>query len=134
MNRFAICFICVIAVLALVIAGIAQDGQNTTSARKVLRVGLEKTKALNNLDVYGSKSLYNTSMLSRREMTPAFNASQRLGMTSKFSYSTEFVKSLYNISQYSRTKPIYQIPSFLKPKSLYNITGYPKIMAPASIP
>jgi hypothetical protein len=55
-------------------------------------------------------------------------------MTSKFSYSTEFVKSLYNISQYSRTKPIYEIPSFLKPKSLYNITGYPKIMAPTSIP
>lgn len=135
MKRTITCFICILVLLALVIyAGTAQDNQNATSSKKVLRVGLEKTKPINNLDVYGSKPSYNTSMLSRTEPKPAFNASQRTGMTSRFSYNTDVFKPFYNVSQYSRIKPIYEIPSFLKPKALYNISGYPPIMTPNAIP
>jgi len=98
---------------------------------KVLRAGFEKTKPMNNLDVYGNKSTYNIPS-SRANF--AFNASQRLGNTSKFIYNTNNIKPTYNVSQYSRTKPTYEVPSTLSSKPVYSISEYPVIKAPNSIP
>ena len=57
---------------------------------KVLRAGFEKTKPLNNLDVYGNKSTYN---IPSSGANSAFNASQRLGNTSR-SHTTPIPSSL----------------------------------------
>ena len=112
-------------------------GQNTTQIgviasqhTKVLRAGFEKTKPLNNLDVYGNKSTYNIPSSGAKS---AFNASQRLGNTSKITYNTN-TRPIYNVSQYSRTKPVYEVPSTLSSKPVYSISGYPVIKAPSSIP
>lgn len=100
---------------------------------KVLRAGFEKTKAVNNLDVYGNKSVRE---LGDKSEVPesAFNASQRLGNVSKFNYNTSNTKQLYNVSEYSRTKPMYQVPSSSSSKPVYDIEKYSTIKAPASIP
>lgn len=108
---------------------VGNSGNNT----KVLRAGFEKTKALNNLDVYGNKSVHE---LGDKSEVPesAFNASQRLGNVSKFNYNTSNTKQLYNVSEYSRTKPMYQVPSSSSSKPVYDIEKYSTIKAPASIP
>jgi hypothetical protein len=113
-------------------------GQNTTQIgviasqhTKVLRAGFEKTKPLNNLDVYGNKSTYN---IPSSGANLAFNLSQRLGNTSKITYNTNNTRPIYNVSQYSRTKPAYEVPSTLSSKPVYSISGYPVIKAPNSIP
>lgn len=105
--------------------------QNTNQHTKVLRAGFEKTKPLNNLDVYGNKSTYN---IPSRNAGSAFNLSQRLGNTSKITYNTNSNKPIYNVSQYSRTKPTYEVPSTLSSKPVYSVSGYPEIKAPNSIP
>jgi hypothetical protein len=105
---------------------------NAASHTKVLRAGFEKTKPLNNLDVYGNKSTYNIS--SSISPSPAFNVSQRLGNVSQFTYNTDIYKPTYNISQYSRTKPLYEVPDTLSSKPVYSISGYPEIKAVNSIP
>ncbi len=102
------------------------------SHSKVLRAGFEKTKPLNNLDVYGNKSTYNIPF--RTSPSAAFNASQRLGNVSQFTYNTDNYKPLYNISQYSKTKPVYEVPGTLSSKPVYSISGYPAIKAANSIP
>lgn len=105
---------------------------NASSHTKVLRAGFEKTKPLNNLDVYGNKPTYNIpSSLSPRT---AFNVSSRQGNVSQFTYNTDIFKPTYNISQYSRTKPIYEVPNNLRSKPVYSISGYPEIKAVNSIP
>jgi hypothetical protein len=96
---------------------------NAANHTKVLRAGFEKTKPLNNLDVYGNKSTYNIP----------FNASSRLGNVSQFTYKTDY-KPLYNISQYSRTKPLYEVPGTLSSKPVYSTSGYPDIKTANSIP
>jgi hypothetical protein len=98
-----------------------------------LRAGFEKTKTVNNLDVYGNKSVRE---LGDKSEVPesAFNASQRLGNVSKFNYNTSNTKQLYNVSEYSRTKPMYQVPSSSSSKPVYDIEKYSTIKAPASIP
>lgn len=100
---------------------------------KVLRAGFEKTKAVNDLDVYGNKSLRELGDKSEVQES-AFNASQRLGNVSKFNYNTSNTKQLYNVSEYSRTKPMYQVPSSSSSKPVYDIEKYSTIKAPASIP
>lgn len=105
------------------------NSQNNT---KVLRAGFEKTKALNNLDVYGNKSVHALGDNSGASES-AFNASQRMGNVSKFNYNTSNTK-LYNVSEYSRTKPMYQVPSSSSSKPVYDIEKYSTIKAPASIP
>jgi len=102
------------------------------SHSKVLRAGFEKTKPLNNLDVYGNKSTYNIPFSTSPRA--AFNASQRLGNVSQFTYNTDNYKPLYNISQYSRTKPLYEVPDTLTSKPVYSISGYPAIKTANSIP
>jgi len=121
--------------------GIAQDltqtqnttprgAQNTNQPARVLRAGFEKTKPLNNLDVYGNKSTYS---IPASNMSSAFDLSQRRGNISRFVYNTDIYKPVYNVSQYSRTKPTYEVPS-TPAKPVYSISGYPVIKAPNSIP
>ncbi len=105
---------------------------NASSHTKVLRAGFARPKPLNNLDVYGNKSTYNIP--SSTSPSNAFNVSQRLGNVSQFSYNTDNYRPIYNISQYSRTKPLYQVPGTLSSKPVYSISGYPEIMAANSIP
>jgi len=92
---------------------------NAASHTKVLRAGFEKSKPLNNLDVYGNKSTYNIP--SRTSPGLAFNVSQRLGNVSQITYNTDIYKPIYNISQYSRTKPLYEVPEALTSKPVYSI-------------
>ncbi len=105
---------------------------NAASHTKVLRAGFARHKPLNNLDVYGNKSTYNIP--SSTSPSTAFNVSQRLGNVSQFTYNTDNYKPIYNISQYSRTKPLYEVPDTLSSKPVYSISGYPEIMAANSIP
>lgn len=109
----------------------ANIAANATSPGKVLRAGFEKTKPLNNLDVYGNKSTYNIPF-STSQGAP-FEVNQRLGNVSQFTYKTQY-KPLYNISQYSRNKPTYEIPASVSSKPTYSITSYPVIKAVNSIP
>jgi len=104
---------------------------NAANHTKVLRAGFEKTKPLNNLDVYGNKSTYNIP--SSTSPSTAFNASSRLGNVSQFTYKTDY-RPLYNISQYSRTKPLYEVPDTLSSKPVYSTSGYPNIKTANSIP
>ena len=104
---------------------------NVTSPSKVLRAGFEKTKPLNNLDVYGNRSTYNIPF-STSQKAP-FEVNQRLGNVSQFTYNTQY-KPLYNISQYSRNKPTYEVPASASSKPTYSISNYPVIKAPNSIP
>jgi len=99
---------------------------------KVLRAGFARPKPLNNLDVYGNKSTYNIP--SSISPSTAFNVSQRLGNVSLLTYNTDNYRPIYNISQYSRTKPLYEVPDTLSSKPVYSISGYPKIKAVNSIP
>ena len=121
------------AVEASAAASAANTVGGSQTNTKVLRAGFEKTKAVNNLDVYGNKSLRE---LGDKSEVPesAFNASQRLGNVSKFNYNTSNTKQLYNVSEYSRTKPMYQVPSSSSSKPVYDIEKYSTIKAPASIP
>ncbi len=135
--------ICIISLLVVLIAAALASDQ---ASSKVLRVGFEKTKPVNNLDVYGSKPaydieafasakpVYNMSMLSRTAPKAAFNASQRTGRVAEFAYDTGIFKPFYNVSAYSNVKPIYDVPSTLRSKPVYNIEGYPRIKAVNSIP
>ncbi len=146
MRNITICT-CIIALVAVLIAAaLAQDQASNQAPSKVLRVGFEKTKPINNLDMYGSKPEYNietfsnikpvqnTSMLSRVAPKDIFNASQRGGKVATFTYNTGIFKPLYNVSAYSRIKPIYEVPSTLSTKPVYNIAGYPRVKAVNSIP
>jgi hypothetical protein len=105
---------------------------NAPSHSKVLRAGFEKTKPVNNLDVYGNKSTYNIPF--RASQSAAFDVSSRLGNVSQFTYNTDNYKPLYNISQYSRTKPLYEVPGTISSKPVYSISGYPNIKTVNSIP
>jgi hypothetical protein len=111
-----------------------QTGVSASQHTKVLRAGFEKTKPLNNLDVYGNKSTYSIPFSGANSANSAFNASQRLGNTSKITYNTSNTKPTYSVSQYSRTKPTYAVPSTLSSKPVYSISGYPVIKATNSIP
>ena len=112
-------------------ASLAAGTQNS-GHKNVLRAGFEKTKPLNNLDVYGNKATYYISSIT--SSGSAFDLSQRLGNVSKFTYNTRIFKPIYNISQYSRTKPLYQVPDTLGSKPVYSISGYPTMKAASSIP
>ncbi len=142
MRKIIVCT-CIVALMAvLAAAALAQD----QVAPKVLRVGFEKTKPVNNLDRYGSKPEYNIetysnikpvqnlSMLSRTAPKAVFDASQRRGTAAMLTYNTGMFKPLYNVSAYSRIKPVYDVPSTLSTKPVYNIAGYPRIKAVNSIP
>lgn len=154
MRRLTICScICVcicitVLLLALIAHVLSLDQAQPEAQPKVLRVGFERTKPLNNLDALGSQSadksnsqpistqkpVHNLSMLSRIEPKVAFNASQRTGMVAKLTYDTGIFKPFYNVSANSNVKPIYDVPDSVHKKPVYNIGNYPKIMSVNSIP
>jgi len=113
-------------------AATQMGSQSAARHTTVLRAGFEKTKPVNNLDMYGNKSTY--IIPSRTSPSSAFNVSQRLGNLSKISYNTDIYKPTYNVSQYGRTKPLYEVPDTLTSKPVYGISGYPIIKAVNSIP
>ena len=142
MRKIAV-YICITALLMVFTAeALAQE----QIPPKALRVGFERAKPLNNLDMLGSKpaqdigafasqkQVQNISMLSQTVQKAAFNASQRTGMVAKFTYETGIFKPFFNVSAYSQAKPIYDVPSSVHEKPVYNIEGYPRIKAVNSIP
>jgi hypothetical protein len=160
MKKTMICLICILAGLILVLpATIAQNNLNAdqtiqkaqeivtindtqstaqnaiedaTKPLKVLRLGFERTKPLNNLDVYGSKAMYDIE--ARGRINSSFNVSQRLGNISNNTYNTNIYKPFFKVNEYQRVKPTYEAPGNLGARPVYNITGYPVIKTPSSIP
>jgi hypothetical protein len=161
MKKTIICLICILAGLILVLpATIAQDNPNANQAiqnaqknvtlneetqiasqnatedaakpLKVLRLGFERTKPLNNLDAYGSKAMYDIE--ARGRINSSFNVSQRLGSISNNTYNTDIYKPFFAVNEYIRVKPTYEAPGNLGARTIYNITGYPEIKTPNSIP
>jgi len=153
MEKILISLVCALMALAFIFpaaaAGEAQSAtgaaesiaQNTTDnltqnasqgqgqgpgSRKVLRAGFEGTREVNDLDVYGRKA--------KTGARSVFDTTQRLGSVGRFSYNTSIYKPLYNISDYSRTKPAYQAPSNLSSRPVYDIEKYSLIKAPQAIP
>ncbi|MDD4776529.1 MAG: hypothetical protein PHG75_08455 [Syntrophomonas sp.] len=106
-------------------------GSGNRNAGKVLRAGFQEKKAVNDLDVYGNRSVHVIP-----PQVPAqwsFDISQRVGNVSKFDYSNSF-KPLFSMSPYSRTKAVYQAPSNLSSRPVYSISGYPRIKIASGIP
>lgn len=110
----------------------AQPATEAGPARKILRAGFESFKPLNNLDVYGNRSLHE---LSGGEFAgEPFDLSQRNGNASQFTYNTDIYKPTYSVDQYRRTKAAYQAPDRISNRSVYSISGYPLIKTANSIP
>ena len=106
-------------------------GSGNKNAGKVLRTGFQEKKAVNDLDVYGNRSVHVIPPQDPAQW--AFDISQRVGNVSKFDYSNSF-KPLFSMSQYSRTKAVYQAPSNLSSRPVYSISGYPRIKIASGIP
>ncbi len=100
------------------------EAQNANQQTRVLRAGFENTKPLDNLGAYGNKSA--SGIPAGTANKTAFDLSQRLGNVSKFTYNTDIYTPVYNVSQYSRTKPIYEAPGNLASRPVYNISGQQK--------
>lgn len=106
-------------------------GSGNRNAGKVLRTGFQEKKAVNDLDVYGNRSVHVIPPQDPAQW--AFDISQRVGNVSKFDYSNSF-KPLFSMSPYSRTKAVYQAPSNLSSRPIYSISGYPRIKIASGIP
>jgi len=106
-------------------------GSGNRNAGKALRAGFQEKKAVNDLDVYGNRSVHVIPPQDPAQW--AFDISQRVGNVSKFDYSNSF-KPLFSMSPYSRTKAVYQAPSNLSSRPVYRISGYPRIKIASGIP
>lgn len=106
-------------------------GSGSRNAGKVLRAGSGERKAVNNLDVYGNRSVHVIPPQDPAQW--AFDISQRVGNVSQFDYTNSY-KPLFSMSQYSRTKAVYQAPSNLSSRQAYSISGYPRIKIASGIP
>ena len=106
-------------------------GAGNRNAGKVLRTGFQEKKAINDLDVYGNRSVHVIPPQDPAQW--AFDISQRVGNVSKFDYSNSY-KPLFSMSQYTRTKAAYQAPSNLSSRPVYSISGYPRIKIASGIP
>jgi len=112
-------------------AAVVSLGSGNRNAGKVLRTGFQEKKAVNDLDVYGNRSIHVIPPQDPAQW--AFDISQRVGNVSKFDYSNSY-KPLFSMSQYSRTKAVYQAPSNLSFRPVYRISGYPRIKIASGIP
>ena len=112
-------------------AAVVSLGSGNRNAGKVLRTGFQEKKAVNDLDVYGNRSIHVIPPQDPAQW--AFDISQRVGNVSKFDYSNSY-KPLFSMSQYSRTKAVYQAPSNLSSRPVYSISGYPRIKIASGIP
>jgi len=106
-------------------------GSGNRNAGKALRAGFQEKKAVNDLDVYGNRSVHVIPPQDPAQW--AFDISQRVGNVCKFDYSNSF-KPLFSLSPYSRTKAVYQAPSNLSSRPVYRISGYPRIKIASGIP
>ena len=106
-------------------------GSGNRNAGEVLRTGFQEKKAVNDLDIYGNRSVHVIPPQDPAQW--AFDISQRVGNVSKFDYSNSF-KPLFSMSPYSRTKAVYQAPSNLSSRPVYSISGYPRIKIASGIP
>jgi len=106
-------------------------GSENRNEGKVLRTGFQEKKAVNDLDVYGNRSVHVIPPQDPAQC--AFDISQRVGNVSKFDYSNSF-KPLFSMSPYFRTKEVYQAPSNLSSRPVYSISGYPRIKIVSGIP
>jgi hypothetical protein len=106
-------------------------GSGSRNAGKVLRAGFGERKAVNNLDVYGNRSVHVIPPQDPAQWT--FDISQRVGNVSQFDYTNSY-KPLFSMSQYTRTKAVYQAPSNLSSRPVYSISGYPRIKIASGIP
>ncbi len=140
-------YICIAALLlALAVQASPLEQATERAAPKVLRLGFEKAKPLNNLDMLGSKfagsvgtsaaqkPVESSGMLSRMMPKAAFNISQRTGAVAKFSYDTGIFRPIFNVSAYSSARPFYDVPGSVHKKPVYDIENYPRIKAVNSIP
>lgn len=106
-------------------------GSGNRNAGKVLRAGFQASKPVNDLDVYGNRSVHVIP-----PQVPAqwsFDISQRVGNVSKFNFAQSY-KPFLRISPYFRTKAAYQAPSNLSSRPVYSISGYPRIKIASGIP
>jgi len=106
-------------------------GSGNRNAGKVLRAGFQASKPVNDLDVYGNRSVHVIP-----PQVPAqwsFDISQRVGNVSKFNFAQSY-KPFLSISPYFRTKAAYQAPSNLSSRPVYSISGYPRIKIASGIP
>ncbi len=137
MKRSTACILCLLALIALAVPEVlSQNTQSLSQGNKVLLLGEMNTRSTNDLSASGVRTVVPLGSM----ILPAlpgqkspFDLSQRLGKVGKFGFNSTF-KPTYNVSAYSRIKPIYEIPNFLKPKSLYDIEAYSRIKAPNAIP
>ncbi len=134
MHKIAVSIFIAVLLLFLAAEALAQEQALAPEQAqpKALRVGFEKTKPLNNLDVYGSKPTYDIEAFAN--IKPAFNVSQRSGTAAKLTYNTSIFKPIYNVSAYSNLRPMYEVPSSVHSKPVYDIGSYPTIKAVNSIP
>ena len=105
-------------------------GSGNRNAGKALRAGFLGKKAINDLDVYGNRSVHVIPPQDPAQW--AFDISQRVGNVSRFDYSNSF-KPLFSMNQYSRTKAVYQAPSNLSSRQVFSISGYPLIKIPGGM-
>jgi hypothetical protein len=137
MKRSTACLLCLLALLTLVVPEVlSQNAQNPSQGSKVILLGEMNTRSANDLNAPGVRSVIPLGSM----ILPAlpgqqspFDLSQRLGKVGMFNFNSTF-RPTYNVSAYSRIKPIYEVPNFLKPKPLYDIEAYSRIKAPNAIP
>lgn len=137
MKRSTACLLCLLALLTMVVPEVlSQNAQNSSQGSRVLLLGEMNTRSANDLSASGAGTAAPLGSMIQPALTgqkSPFDLSQRLGKVGKFGFNSTF-RPTYNVSAYSRIKPIYEIPNFLKPKSLYDIEAYSRIKAPNAIP
>ncbi|MGA9098588.1 MAG: hypothetical protein WB392_06610 [Methanotrichaceae archaeon] len=137
MKKMMICLTCLVALMAVIVApSFAQGGQNVTMNANAtmnvanitnnvttpeLHVGYQNVTPVNNLDVYGTKPVYNIEKYSQNTLLlntsnaypvqPTFNVSQREGVRPTIVYTTGQTKPMYNTS-ISPTTPVYNIEAY----------------------
>ena len=125
------CFICLIAFFGL--AALPALCQEDATMMTPVSLGMKTIKAMNNLDVYGSKAVYNIEDYSKikpiydvssfSNIKPTFDISQRSGNKAYFNYSIT-TKPLYDISQASKVKPLYDVSERTRTKAVRTIGNY----------
>lgn len=123
--------------LILAVPGVLSlDTQTVSQGGSVIQLGQMNTRPTSYLGAYGSRVAAPLGSMMQSYLPGQkgpFDLSQRTGMPGKFSFNSTY-KPMYDVGAYSRIKPLYEIPNFLKPKSLYNIEAYSRIKAPNAIP
>jgi hypothetical protein len=104
---------------------------NAYSNKQVNSLDAYGDKQVNNLNAYGNKPVYSLGM--RTAAKPVYDTSslsgknavfdvrQRRGTPASINYTMGLAKTLYNVSDFYRFRPVYDIPSYFRAKPLYSI-------------